>query len=59
MDYIQTLQARTKFDSSPSRALELAAQQLISSGRLTSSKLVFLAHDGVSMDLIAETLEAK
>lgn len=59
MNYIKTLESRTNFDSSPARALELAAQQFISSGRVNSSKLVFLAHDGVSVDLIAETLEAK
>uniref|UniRef100_A0A158Q8Q4 VWFA domain-containing protein n=1 Tax=Elaeophora elaphi TaxID=1147741 RepID=A0A158Q8Q4_9BILA len=59
VDYIKTLEARTKFASSPARALESAAQEFISSDHTRSSKLVILAHDGVSMDLIAETLEAK
>ncbi|VDK80733.1 unnamed protein product [Litomosoides sigmodontis] len=56
---MKTLESRTKFDSSPARALQLAAQQFISSGRVNSSKLVFLFHDGVSVDLVVETLEAR
>ncbi|KAL3997471.1 von Willebrand factor type A domain family protein [Acanthocheilonema viteae] len=59
VDYIKTLESRTKFDSSPARALELAAKQFINSSRVISSKLIILAHDGISTDLIAETLEAK
>uniref|UniRef100_A0A915PJB4 VWFA domain-containing protein n=1 Tax=Setaria digitata TaxID=48799 RepID=A0A915PJB4_9BILA len=59
VDCIRTPKAVTESDSSPAKALELAAQQFVRSARPSSSKLVILAHDGVSMDLIAETLEAK
>ncbi|CAG9533971.1 unnamed protein product [Cercopithifilaria johnstoni] len=59
VDYTKTLESHNKFGSSPARALELAAQQFIDTGRVNSNKLVILAHNGVSMDLIAETLEAR
>ncbi|KAK6105309.1 von Willebrand factor type A domain family protein [Brugia pahangi] len=59
IDYINTLSARTEFDSSPAQAFELATQQFISSHRPTSNKLIILAHDGISADLIAETVEAR
>ncbi|VDN45819.1 unnamed protein product [Gongylonema pulchrum] len=53
------MHSRSKFDSSPAKALDLAAQQFINYGRSTANKLVILAHDGISTDLIAETLEAR
>ncbi|KAM3721675.1 Collagen alpha-6(VI) chain [Dirofilaria immitis] len=59
MNYINALEISIKFDSSPALALELAAQQFINSSHSTSNKLVILAHDGVSTDLIAQTLEAR
>ncbi|EFO12792.2 hypothetical protein LOAG_15741 [Loa loa] len=59
VDYIKILRTGTKYGSSPAQAFELAVQQFISSHHPTSNKLVILVHDGISTDLIAETLEAR
>ncbi|VDM13888.1 unnamed protein product [Wuchereria bancrofti] len=59
IDYINTLSGRAGLDSSPVQAFQLAAQEFINSHRPTSNKLIILAHDGISVDLIAETVEAR
>uniref|UniRef100_A0A0N5CY84 VWFA domain-containing protein n=1 Tax=Thelazia callipaeda TaxID=103827 RepID=A0A0N5CY84_THECL len=56
---IKTLRIRVRSDSSPASALDLAAAQFTDYGRPDSTKLVILAHNGISSDLIPETLEAK
>lgn len=59
VDYIKTLSTGTERVSSPAQALQLAAEQLNNSHRANTTKLIILAHDGISADLIAQALEAR
>lgn len=45
-------------ETSPARALESAADQITQLEKSNARNVVFLAHDGLSTDLIAETMEA-
>lgn len=45
-------------ETSPARALETAADQITKGPEKAAKNIVFLAHDGQSTDLIAETMEA-
>lgn len=56
---VDSLQPRTKSDSSPAKALEVAIDHFTSNGRTGARKLIVIAHDGLSTDLIAETIEAR
>uniref|UniRef100_A0A914RZU9 Uncharacterized protein n=1 Tax=Parascaris equorum TaxID=6256 RepID=A0A914RZU9_PAREQ len=56
---VEKLRARRNLETSPARALELAATQLQVNGRANAKKLIILAHNGFSTDLIAETIEAR
>uniref|UniRef100_A0A1I8AND4 VWFA domain-containing protein n=1 Tax=Steinernema glaseri TaxID=37863 RepID=A0A1I8AND4_9BILA len=53
-----SLQHRPQLESSPAKALDMAAEQLSFKPKRGTKALVIMSHDGYSTDLIAETLEA-
>uniref|UniRef100_A0A7E4UNJ7 VWFA domain-containing protein n=1 Tax=Panagrellus redivivus TaxID=6233 RepID=A0A7E4UNJ7_PANRE len=57
-EQVQSVRPRRHAETSPAKALDLAAEQIEKNGRAGAQSLVFLVHDGLNNDLIAETLEA-
>ncbi|KAK0428177.1 hypothetical protein QR680_010655 [Steinernema hermaphroditum] len=53
-----SLQHRPQLESSPAKAMDMAAEQLSFKSKRGTKAVVVLSHDGYSTDLIAETLEA-
>ncbi|TKR59414.1 hypothetical protein L596_029087 [Steinernema carpocapsae] len=52
------LQHRPQIETSPAKAMDLAADQLAIKPKKNAKVVVIMSHDGYSTDLIAETLEA-
>uniref|UniRef100_A0A914XR07 VWFA domain-containing protein n=1 Tax=Panagrolaimus superbus TaxID=310955 RepID=A0A914XR07_9BILA len=57
-EQVENVRPRRHAEASPAKALDLAAEQIEKNGREGARSVVFLVHDGLSSDLIAETLEA-
>lgn len=59
IEYVQSLKPRHKFETSPAEALSLASQHFDAFGRPNACRLVVIADDGNSTDLISESIQAK
>ncbi|KAE9554111.1 hypothetical protein FO519_002700 [Halicephalobus sp. NKZ332] len=57
-DQVKFMRPRRHADTSPAKALDLAADQFEKNGKKGAKSIVVLVHDGSNSDLIAETLEA-
>lgn len=57
-DQVKFVRPRRHAETSPAKALDLAAEQFENNGKSGARSIVVLVHNGDNSDLIAETLEA-
>ena len=65
LDQIHSLKPRNRLETSPAKALDMAAQLIDANDKNDAENgeekptLLFLVHDGRNTDMVAETLEAR